>query len=117
LAADCALVLADATVEQAEEEDLDNQVWTAYYAVITDADAVVVDDTVSTSPDPTVPEDLEPSESAFPVDWRENRKWNDGEFCNVNDPLTDYLIKVDSETSDVDDRKKCFDYCAENRIE
>ena len=38
-------------------------------------------------------------------------------FCNVTDPLTDYLIKTDSETSEVDTRQKCYDFCAENRQE
>lgn len=57
------------------------------------------------------------SEQAFPVDWRENVKWNDGQFCNVTDPMTDYLLKVDSETSSVDDRQKCYDYCSENRVD
>jgi hypothetical protein len=42
-------------------------------------------------------------------------KWNDGNFCNVADPFTDYLVMADSD--DVDNRQKCFDFCSKHRIE
>ena len=75
--------------------------WTTYFSYIAQPNT---DFDTKTDPHPDVPDDYLLSDLAFPVDWRENRKWDDGQFCNVTDPMTDYIIKTDSDNSTIDDR-------------
>ena len=93
-AADCALVDADLTQDQEEDWDEGSQVFTTYYSYIAQPNAEF-----STTANSTLPSDAVLPDIAYPVGWREDSKWGDGLFCNVADPMTDYLIKTDSDSS------------------
>lgn len=110
-AADCALIRVEAGEFQEEQWDESQGLYTTYSAFITQAN--VQYDGVTGGEISHVPDDYQVQNS--PSDWKQNKKWNDGMFCDVNDPVADALMWDDS--YQVNNRQKCWDFCSENRLE
>jgi hypothetical protein len=87
------------------DDDTDNS------SELTGGDGTEEDDT------PYPPSEYELSDLVPPVSWKENKKWNDGKFCNVEDPFKDahMITDPDDDSDDVEDRPECWKFCADNR--
>lgn len=100
-AADCALIGATEMKANEDEWNAEEGLYTTFNAFILEADVVYVEQTISnfTSTPPSFVAQVQNQ----PSDWRENMKWNDGEFCDVKQSIWDDAL-VQSEPNDVENR-------------
>lgn len=110
-AADCALIKSGELDDLEDDWDEENGLYTTFSAFITEPNVNYGESNTTSHWD--IPEEFVNENT--PSDWRNNKKWNDGKFCDVKDWQTDYLMYDDSKK--VDNRDKCYDFCANNRLE
>jgi hypothetical protein len=110
-AADCALIRSKELDDLEDDWDEENGLYTTFSAFITEPDVKYAPSNSTNNYE--IP--LEFVNENTPSDWRNNKKWYDGKFCDVEDAWTDYLMYDDS--SRVNNREKCYDFCSDNRVD